>query len=411
MSTDRFTITEHIPPGCHIREYPGSTVNQEDVLQLHIKQYTPKDQPQPVPADAITFIAAHGTALPKELYEPLWDELLDHSTRHGFKIRGIWVADCASMNSSGILNEDRLSMDCSWMDHSRDLFLLINHFREQMPRPLIGIGHSFGGNIITNLAYLHPRLFTTLLLLDPVIQLTPPPMGFGTDALSPINYTLWRDDVWPNREAALHANRRMLHGWDPRCARLGTSSDSSIPVTLTTTKYHDLLGQIRENFGARDPASETLRPRPCVRDPASGSIRIPRATHADLDPLAAFIPMYRPEPRSVFLRLETLRPSCLWVLGGATYLSLDEMREGIKVCGTGVTLPGLGHLMPFQEVRAVMEPCGRWIGEEMEKYRGVEREWEEKRRGRSHQVLEEQWYKTLRPLGGGQAKKARKEKI
>ena len=31
------------------------------------------------------------------------------------------------------------------MDHSRDLLLMINHFREQMPRPIVGIGHSLGG--------------------------------------------------------------------------------------------------------------------------------------------------------------------------------------------------------------------------------------------------------------------------
>lgn len=29
------------------------------------------------------------------------------------------------------------------------LFLMINHFREQMLRPLVGIGHSFGGNIMS----------------------------------------------------------------------------------------------------------------------------------------------------------------------------------------------------------------------------------------------------------------------
>lgn len=32
------------------------------------------------------------------------------------------------------------------MDHGRDLLHMINHFRDQMPRPLIGIGHSMGGN-------------------------------------------------------------------------------------------------------------------------------------------------------------------------------------------------------------------------------------------------------------------------
>ncbi|RAH79465.1 hypothetical protein BO86DRAFT_449688 [Aspergillus japonicus CBS 114.51] len=448
MSSENFNIIEHVIPGCHIREYPGSTVNQEDVLQLHIKQYTPKNQAQPVPNDAVTIIAAHGAALPKELYEPLWDEILDQATN--FQIRSIWVADCASMNMSGILNEDKLSTDCSWMDHSRDLFLMINHFREQMPRPIVGVGHSFGGNIMTNLAYLHPRLLTTLLLIDPVIQLTPPAMGFGTDATGPINYTLHRQDVWPSREAALRANRALTYGWDPRCvARMAqygfrqlptalypdveavkmgfesttTSASSSArplqdppspttaPVTLTTSKYHDLLAQIRENFSARLP---------------DGRIAASRATHADLDPLAAFIPLYRPEPRSVFLRLPTLRPSCLWVLGGTTYLKLDEIREGIKTCGTGVggsggiperrvqevTLPGLGHLMPFQAVKQVAEPCVAWLESEMERFREAERLWAEGRKGKSHLALEETWYRVLKPLTvpGGKGKEKEKEK-
>lgn len=71
MSTENLTITEHVVPGCHIREYPGSTVNQEDVLELHVKQYTPKNQKLPIPSDAITLIAAHGVALPKVSLQPL----------------------------------------------------------------------------------------------------------------------------------------------------------------------------------------------------------------------------------------------------------------------------------------------------------------------------------------------------
>lgn len=66
--SEKFIVTEHLVPGSHIREYPGSTINQEAVLQLHIKQYTPKDQPQTIPKDAITFIVAHGVALPKVIY-------------------------------------------------------------------------------------------------------------------------------------------------------------------------------------------------------------------------------------------------------------------------------------------------------------------------------------------------------
>ncbi|OQE36063.1 hypothetical protein PENCOP_c012G07992 [Penicillium coprophilum] len=114
MSSEKFTITEHPVPGSHTPQHEGL-----------------------IPADAITFTAAHGG-----LYEPLWDELLKDA--NGFHIRGIWVADVTSMNQSGIQDENKLSMDCSRMDH---LFLMINHFREQMSRPLVGIGHSFGGNI------------------------------------------------------------------------------------------------------------------------------------------------------------------------------------------------------------------------------------------------------------------------
>src|SRR5436309_9378680 len=33
----------------------------------------------------------------------------------------------------------------SWFDHPRDLLHMINLFRTQMPRPLVGIGHSMGG--------------------------------------------------------------------------------------------------------------------------------------------------------------------------------------------------------------------------------------------------------------------------
>jgi hypothetical protein len=339
------------------------------------------------------------------------------------------------------------------MDHARDLLLLVNYFRSQMVRPLVGIGHSFGGTIMymlplaprfvyslrpssANLAYIHPRLFTTVILLDPVIQLTPPTMGFGTDPPGAINYTLWRDDIWPTRTAAYNAHRKLLKNWDPRCVHLmlqygfrelptllhptrlpSTSiTDSDIkqqdtdpdntPVTLTTTKQHDLLGQIRENFSSRDPDDR---------------VSINRATHADMDPLAAFIPLYRPEPRSTFYRLPSLRPSCLWVLGGGTFLRLDEIREGIKVCGAGVggsggvgegcvkeiLLPKAGHLFPFENVSGAAEACATWLEDRIGAWRVMEREWQEKRQAmekKGHLVLSEEWYKHVRPISGGKNK-------
>jgi len=66
MSFSQYSVKEHRVPTSHIREYPGSTANsQEEVLELHVKQYTPRHQPDPLPTDAITLIACHGAGLPK----------------------------------------------------------------------------------------------------------------------------------------------------------------------------------------------------------------------------------------------------------------------------------------------------------------------------------------------------------
>lgn len=64
MST-LFDIKEHVVDAQHIREYPRATANsQEDVLQLAVKQYIPKDNPNPKPGD-ITIIASHANGFVK----------------------------------------------------------------------------------------------------------------------------------------------------------------------------------------------------------------------------------------------------------------------------------------------------------------------------------------------------------
>ena len=47
----------------------------------------------------------------KELYEPLFEELLKGSQSSGFKIRGIWIADVAMQGQSGVLNEGTMGND------------------------------------------------------------------------------------------------------------------------------------------------------------------------------------------------------------------------------------------------------------------------------------------------------------
>ncbi len=65
MSTLLFLTKSHIIPGQHIREYPEATANeQEDELQLSVKQYTPLSNQNPQHGD-VTIIATHATGYPK----------------------------------------------------------------------------------------------------------------------------------------------------------------------------------------------------------------------------------------------------------------------------------------------------------------------------------------------------------
>ena len=82
---------------------------------MEIKQYTPIDNLAPQPGDA-TIIAAHCAGHPKELYEPLWDELYSLSKRDNphFRIRSIWIADMATHGASSALNEGKLGNEGEW---------------------------------------------------------------------------------------------------------------------------------------------------------------------------------------------------------------------------------------------------------------------------------------------------------
>lgn len=91
----------------------------------------------------------------------------------------------------------------SWTDHSRDLLHLVNTFRDRMPRPVIGVGHSMGACQIANVALMHPSLFSTLVLIEPGI------MRHHTLERNWITAKASADrrDIWPDREAAVASLR------------------------------------------------------------------------------------------------------------------------------------------------------------------------------------------------------------
>ncbi|KAF7626997.1 hypothetical protein AFLA_012939 [Aspergillus flavus NRRL3357] len=352
MSSNNFRITEHTVPGRR-----AAATCQAVYASKPTRAALPRGRYD------------HGVGLAKELYEPLWNEILQRAERNSFQIRSIWVAEAANMGMSAIFNEDKLSIGFSWMDHYCDLLFMINYFRDEMPRPLVGLGHSFGGNIITNLVFLYPRLFTTLILLDPVIQLNPLPMGFGSDPLT-----------------ATEVYKEMFPKMDPRCVDRTTkfgfrdlptelypeslegSNPANPPVTLTTSRYQDMIAQIRENFSAR-----TL----------DGRIQIDRSTHAEMDPIAAFFPMFW-ERKAIFDSMRSVKGSKYVV---TALEGVEETRRGSSA----------------------------WLGKEVQSFAIAEREWAEKRQSmdkRDHLVLGEEWFKTIKPLGAFRsARKPGKERL
>lgn len=146
LNMENYRIIKHKIPAAHLREFPQATLHsEEDILHLAVNQYIPLNNPHPQPGD-VTIIAAHAVGYHKELYEPLWDELAAQARFRGWRIRSIWMADVAWHGESYRMNEELVGNSPGWYDHSRDLANLINLRREEMVRPIVGVGHSMGGN-------------------------------------------------------------------------------------------------------------------------------------------------------------------------------------------------------------------------------------------------------------------------
>ncbi|KAI1178388.1 Alpha/beta hydrolase family-domain-containing protein [Nemania sp. FL0916] len=418
-----FHIKEHVVPGQHIREWPRATANrQEDVLQLHVKQYIPKDNPSPQPGD-VTILGAHANGFPKELYEALWQDLYAQSqvAEHRFRIRGIWIADISNQGYSGELNEDKLGDDPFWHDHARDLLHLTNVFRSEMPRPIVGVGHSFGANILTQLALLHPRLMTSLVLLDPTIVVFDPARHQGP-GVSPARLSTFRRDLWPSREDAVASFRRspFYRTWDPRVldawnthalrdlptllypetnptlgpASKGSKSTKVQPgATLRTTKHQEVLTFFRPLWPHVKPAapgSPSSEPSYTVSKTGAPDYD-PSLTTPSSEPGTGPLSFYRSEGSTVLQNLPAVRPSVLFMHAGTSDLSAPTLRKlRLSTCGVGpggsgglpagrvaeVLIEGRGHLFPMEVPNEAASHAARWIAGALEYWRDEQLEYE-----------------------------------
>lgn len=380
-SSQYFRNHRHTLRCAHTRDRPASVeLGKENSLSLDVKQYIPKDNPDPQPND-VTLIGAHANAFPKEIYEPLWDDLYEALKAQGRNIRSIWIADQYNQGYSGMMNSDRLGPDPSWWDHGRDLMYFINQFQDDIPHPIIGIGHSMGGTQLTHLALMHPRLLDALVLIDPVIQTENPSRPYALAST-------YRRDLWPSREEAEKGfkSSKFYQKWDPRALQcwiehgltenlaerysedhLSNDTSSNPHVTLTTTKAQEVYNFLR-------PAYQEDR------------LLFARSREEEVHPddIDDF-PMYRPEPAIIFRDLERLAVNTLYIFGETSDLSKPEaMKQKIDATGVGPGGSGgkaagkveevvldCGHLVPMERPQDCATAIAGFVGRRLKEYEAI----------------------------------------
>ncbi|KAG6177064.1 hypothetical protein E4U10_000341 [Claviceps purpurea] len=270
---------------------------------------------------------------------------------------------------------------------------MINTFR--MPRPLVAVGHSFGGNALAHAALLHPRLFHCLVLVEAAIM--PASEDLSGDGGIPASLSLRRRDVWPSRQHAAKAFAKspFYKSWDPRVfdlwMRYGLRPKSADrgalkgpeegEVTLTTSKNQELFTYLRPSWPAFDDAGkEVVHPewlRDVLGDPQT--------------PITALYPFTRYETPSTYDCLIHLRPGTFFISGGLSpLLSESEVNKRASITGTGrggsggtkagrvqnATQPHHGHLLPLENPTSCAQQAATFLKTELAIWAAEETEFE-----------------------------------
>ncbi|KAJ6267258.1 hypothetical protein PSV08DRAFT_380858 [Bipolaris maydis] len=160
---------------------------------------------------------------------------------------------------NGVLDKYKLGNEPCVFNHARDLLHMVNTFRDQIIRPIVGIGHSARGPILVSLALLQPRLvLETLILIDPIIHRHVFAAGYCTPALA----SAPRRDEWPkwdervlqrwlqyglrNLPTAVYPRHIQVAGTEAHVTHEDASADT---VTLTTTKHQEPTADKVESTG------------------------------------------------------------------------------------------------------------------------------------------------------------------
>ncbi|GKZ98031.1 hypothetical protein AnigIFM59636_001855 [Aspergillus niger] len=261
----------------------------------------------------------------------------------------------------------------------------------------MGVGHSAGGSQLILLSLMHPRLFSSLTLLDPYLI----PDNRDADALTLVYLTVTRRDIWSSRKEAEKFIRRALRSWDPRVldrwARYGLRNlptaihpdankdkgDNEVPVTLTTTKHQEAFTLARANLEGHTQLGLSESERAASLEmvgKAHDALFLPDI----LGPLLDGQKFYRPEYVLAYRLLPHLRPGALFVSGTESGLyEKGHHSDAVKMAGAGfsgsggqqysrvkhIVMDKGHHTFPMEMVTQTASCIGPWIAAEGERWR------------------------------------------
>lgn len=243
----------------------------------------------------------------------------------------------------------------------------------------------------TKLAMDHASLFTTLILIDPVIQMRSAEISKEQPRASAAVASTYRRQIWPSREEATKSflksafykiwDRRVLDRWVSHGLRECPNADfpDAEPgqVSLATPAAQEVWSFLRTNYEGYGVDGKP----------------IDRFTHPDLDPtLPDQKPYYRSEPIFTYRRLPELRPSVLYIFGELSdvcppKVARDKVsKTGIGAGGSGgekegrvkgVMFEKIGHLIAMETPGRTAETMADWVGKEMVIYKEQRKRLEE----------------------------------
>ncbi|KAF4608019.1 hypothetical protein EYR40_000360 [Pleurotus pulmonarius] len=194
------------------------------VLWNAVNRYVKKG---PVNPNGLTLFFVHANGFNKEIWETVLHEIFSSPTRD---IAEVWSFEAVQTGDSALLNMGKLGAIYDWTDNARDILNFLTYFipttassgplpihlpqvtaaesesRKKFGfkhRTLIGVGHSFGGCTSTLAALTNQSLYSSLILIDPVIVA---PLYYEKAKDTHIQYltlgSLLRRERWNSREEA-----------------------------------------------------------------------------------------------------------------------------------------------------------------------------------------------------------------